>query len=510
MTTTAIYNTYHVKVANANVQPANANIQTEAIALVYRICQTLEEEGITYCHWKSNAALDRSARGDNDLDLLVSRADGTRFGEIMHRLGLKQAVDPPGERLPGVLSYYGYEPAAERLVHVHAHYQLVLGQDRTKNYRLPLEEAYLASAVRQGLFRVPSPEFELIVFTIRMVIKHLTWDAVLTRQGSLAPSEQQELVYLQSRVDWGTIQRLLAEHMPWIDVSVFEQAVEALLPGTDLQTRMRSGLRLQRQLATHSRRAPWLDPPIKLWRRVALKVEQRLMGRSLRKTPAHGGALIAVVGGDGSGKSTAVQGVYRWLCKDLNVVKVHLGKPPRSWLTLPVDAILKLERDLVGPRERTVKALVATGSPMRYVHMLRFVCTARDRYRAYRRAQRVATNGGLVICDRYPLPTLKMTDGPLLDQVIARGVDNALTRWMARIERHYSAQIMPPDLLIVLRVDPEIAVLRRHDEDAAWVRERGREIVEADWQQTPAHLIDAGQPQADVLAELKSLVWANL
>jgi hypothetical protein len=69
---------------------------------------------------------------------------------------------------------------------------------------------------------------------------------------------------------------------------------------------------------------------------------------------------------------------------------------------------------------------------------------------------------------------------------------------------------MSPELLIVLRVDPEIAVMRRSDEDADWVRRRGREIYEADWQHSPAHLIDAGQPQADVIAELKSIVWANL
>src|SRR5690606_526959 len=143
-------------------------------------------------------------------------------------------------------------------------YQLVLGQDRTKNYRLPLEEPYLASAVQRGLFRVPAPEFELIVFAVRMVIKHLTWDAVLTRQGNLSSSEQQELVYLQSQVDWSTVQALLARHMPWVDVSVFEQAVEALLPGTELQTRIRSAHRLQRQLATQSRRPAWVDVIIKL------------------------------------------------------------------------------------------------------------------------------------------------------------------------------------------------------------------------------------------------------
>ena len=37
-----------------------------ALALVVRLCQTLNAESIEYCHWKSNEALSRSASGDND------------------------------------------------------------------------------------------------------------------------------------------------------------------------------------------------------------------------------------------------------------------------------------------------------------------------------------------------------------------------------------------------------------------------------------------------------------
>ncbi len=50
-----------------------------ALDLIRRLCVTLEKEGINYCHWKSNAALDRSANGENDLDLLVHRLDISRF-----------------------------------------------------------------------------------------------------------------------------------------------------------------------------------------------------------------------------------------------------------------------------------------------------------------------------------------------------------------------------------------------------------------------------------------------
>src|SRR5215216_6509818 len=62
--------------------------------LIRKLCETLIEVQITYCHWKSNNALDRSASGDNDLDLLISRADASKFTEILYRLGFRQAQAP--------------------------------------------------------------------------------------------------------------------------------------------------------------------------------------------------------------------------------------------------------------------------------------------------------------------------------------------------------------------------------------------------------------------------------
>jgi len=177
------------------------------LGLVRTLCRALEAEGISYCHWKSNNALDRSASGDNDLDLLVSRADVPRFNSILGRLEFKLAKASSEKQLPGVVDYFGYDEAAGRLIHVHAHYQLVLGHDMAKNYRLPIEEPYLESAVQGELFKVPAVEFEFIVFVVRMVLKHYTWDVILGGQGSLKRAERAELDYLQARISQQRVNR---------------------------------------------------------------------------------------------------------------------------------------------------------------------------------------------------------------------------------------------------------------------------------------------------------------
>jgi thymidylate kinase len=79
-----------------------------------------------------------------------------------------------------------------------------------------------------------------------------------------------------------------------------------------------------------------------------------------------------------------------------------------------------------------------------------------------------------------------------------------------RREKSYYDQIVTPELLIVLRVDPEVAVQRKTDEDATFVRERNTEIWELEWAHTEANTIDASKSLPDVLAELKALTWLEL
>ncbi|KPK53596.1 MAG: hypothetical protein AMS22_07165 [Thiotrichales bacterium SG8_50] len=69
---------------------------------------------------------------------------------------------------------------------------------------------------------------------------------------------------------------------------------------------------------------------------------------------------------------------------------------------------------------------------------------------------------------------------------------------------------MWPELLIVLKLDPQVAVQRKTDEDGDYVRARSQLIWSFDWQQTPAYVIDASLRREDVLATLKSHIWSML
>jgi len=506
--------------------PSDTQSDPPALNLILRLCHALREEDINYCHWKSNNALDRSANGENDIDLLISRADAGRFSELLYRFGFKQARAPVDKQMPGVLDYYGYDEQSDKWVHVHAHYQLIMGDDMTKNFRFAIEEPYLESVVWDGLFKVPAIEFEFVVFVIRMVLKHSTWDAILSRQGKLKTSEQKELAYLQKNINQKRVNEILEDHLPHITKDLFKNCVLALQAGCPIWTRVRTGQELQTRLRANAYYPIPVDVFLKLWRRVILMIRRRIFRSSSKYNLEIGGALIAIVGGDGAGKSTAIDSLHAWLSKNFVSTKIHMGKPAWSWTTILTRFVLKVGQILgFYPLETSFdetieqKSLVSPGYP----YLIREVCRARDRYWTYIKARRFAAEGRLVILDRFPLPQIQLMDGAQAEQFIRQltagpqskrfltpRLDSRLARFLIRLEESYYDQIFLPELLFVLRVNPAIAVQRKTDEDSASVEKRSTEIWQLNWEKTDAYIIDASKPKTEVASELKTLIWSKL
>ena len=417
-------------------------------------------------------------------------------------------------QVPGVHDYYGYDVEARRLVHVRAHHQLVLGRDATKNYRLPIEQPYLASSLREGGCRVPAPEFEFVFSVIRMALKHLAWDAILLGQDDLSAEEHRELATLAARINQAEVHEILAEHLRYVNEAVFGACLQALEPRSSRWFRMQAGRRLRKSLRACERHpeiaAAWLG----LWRQFASSIRARVSGRTARGRFVGGGLLIGVVGGDGAGKSTQIAALDRWLSERFDISLFHFGRPRWSVLTVATRGMLKIGcmLGLYSFIERNEELTPGTGviGATLYPSLLRAACTARDRYLTYAAARRLVNSGAVVVCDRYPLPGLIPMDGPQVVRWVGSLQDKWLIRKLAALEERYYCRIARPDMLVVLRGDPDICASRKSAEEAPSARARCNQVWTFDWRQTPAYVIDADRPQAEVCAELQDLVWSKL
>ncbi len=479
------------------------------LGFVATLCTALAAKGIDYCHWKSNPFLDRSASGDNDLDLLVSRRDAQAFTELLWSLDVKEALAPETDDLPGVRNYYGHDRQTGRLVHIHAHFQLVLGNDLSKNYRLPVEQAYLDSSTQGELFRVPAPEFELVILVIRMVLKHATWDAILMRHNDLSPSERRELDCLSTPQILARLDPALSR-LGLIDRSMFDLCLRALQRGSSVWTRVMAGEQLQKALDACARQPHSIDLLMKFSRRAWLPILSHAFHYAPRNRTANGGLFVAIVGGDGAGKTTVIDELDEWLSDTFQVERLHMGKPAWSWTTIIVRGILKIGTVL---RLYSFEGDVyeESSGPHGFAWFVRALCTARDRYLTYARARRSSSNGSIVICDRYSFPGFMQTDGPQCELALkASHTENRVLRLLARLENSYYQQIHLPDFLIVLKLDPEVAVKRKIDETELSVRARSSEVWGLDWTAMSASVVDASRSKAETLSCVRDLVWARL
>ena len=221
--------------------------------------------------------------------------------------------------------------------------------------------------------------------------------------------------------------------------------------------------------------------------------------------------LIAIVGCDGSGKSTVSEAVLAIARRFGKAEAVHLGKQSgnvgRALARLPLvggrfdrtiaKQTLKVNGTKGGKNPKLIAALVIYGFQIR-------------RLRRFRRMLALWRSDTIIVADRFPqldLPTAY--DGPVM---IAGAPGNPMVRWLAGRERRqfeWMTQVRP-DLVIRLNVDFETAFARKPDHKPEALRRKIAATPQFRFGGAPIVEIDSLQPLAMVLAEAEAAVVRTL
>ena len=158
-------------------------IDNAGLSLLMMILNDFRHQAISYCYWKSSRRLPSVLAGEGDLDLLIARRDQHRAQAILLACGLKRFPSVAMREHPAIESYLGYDQSSGRLVHLHLHFRLVVGERLHKNYSIPWETEILARAISHPTFpvKILDPATEAVLVTVRTCLELRRADPVTLR-----------------------------------------------------------------------------------------------------------------------------------------------------------------------------------------------------------------------------------------------------------------------------------------------------------------------------------------
>ena len=175
---------------------SGAEIMT-GLRVIKILSEKLDVEDICYCHWKSNEHLHAAMVAATDLDILVEKNKSLTIKQILSEIGFKHFAPTSFRMYPAIEDYLSFDEDTGRLIHLHLHYQLTVGEKHLKGYHLPWEHLVLSTRqfdVEEQVY-VVDPNVEMLLLLVRDALKIRTRNLLLDCFGMPYFSEKTLIEY---------------------------------------------------------------------------------------------------------------------------------------------------------------------------------------------------------------------------------------------------------------------------------------------------------------------------
>jgi thymidylate kinase len=232
-----------------------------------------------------------------------------------------------------------------------------------------------------------------------------------------------------------------------------------------------------------------------------------------RRRLPYGGMLVAVLGIDGSGKTTAVERLEKDFAVQINVTRVFLGngKSGSSWFRRILFFIFgararwKAHRKMRRSDSKTEKRNVP------WYYLLWMCLCLFDKRKNLASALSGRANGTLVLSDRWPQSQIKNNhDGP---RIYGMGKVKGFTAFVAGREHSLlkKVEMIPPDIIFRLIVSPDTAMKRKPGEFTYEEAKRNMGFMcQIEWPQSLVVDVDAEQSCEEVHNRIATIIWKHL
>ncbi len=480
--------------------------------IILDLFSKLNEENVTYCHWKSTEHLAASFEAKTDLDVLVSRYHARTCESVLLAVGFVRARTPDARTYPCVEDYLFYDAELQRWIHFHMHYQLPCGDRWVKSYRTPIEDYLLQNRVYLKQYNIYNidPVSEYLFFITRM---HMKWATPIKKSSVLQENEFLAQLLKDNGINSENLKSHFVKHPLCVD-GTFAIAEAYFLKSPESISSKQVNL-FQKQLLVYRRMGRLTFFRLNISRyllRLHIEFYRRILKDYSfgRRAIVNGSRLFSFVGMDGSGKSTMIDEVYREMGKQLNVTRIFLGTGRsgaglfRKFIFIIYDFKSKKNRSTATENKGIKK--ISLGK-LFWIYLC-----LRDRNKELTKLHRSAANGNVVLIDRWPQRAITdFADAPkLAEYVNAKG----LAGYLARREADFYTKIesINIDKHLLFDIQPETSLKRKPNELTLDLAIKYREVMHnlrADIYKN-CDFIDAEKSYGEVKNKVCKIVWNTI
>jgi thymidylate kinase len=463
---------------------------------VVQLNKDLISANIRYIHWKSNIHIIDGLVGDTDLDILVHPDDKEAFESIIVQSFFTQVISPIWCNYPHVDDFVGCDPETSTMIHLHIHYQMITGFKRVKHFVIPWEEEVLKSRIidKETGWATPSFVDEFIIFIIRIQLKsHLR--SFFLKKSFYPDHIISEYKFLSNRVG----KNQLLSRTNEFGIKLNDKDANILLSNNyDLIKNV--GSKIIAQIPNGARYSLIATFFISFYKGVLYWNSRRIHkngGLSIFKKVLKGSGLsVALIGVDGSGKSSVTQSTVEWLIPKVDAHIIYMGSGiGKKGSMEKIRSNLRKKNPINNRNNSFFRVFVRSVFDTMLIVRKTIVI---------KKIKKMSNCGSIVIMDRFPQNQFfGINDGPKIPKL--------KSLFLLRIIENYCFKIIDqntPDLVIRLDIDFKTSMSRKPDHNPDVIREKVTNIKKINFNNTV--VVDAKKDIENVILTVKRVLWAAI
>lgn len=485
------------------------------LSSIEKFILALDDNGIMYCHWKSNEHLNEALEGETDLDMLFEFAQRTKLEQVFDNCGLKRFRATPLMQYNAIEDYIGFDQETAKIWHVHTHYRMTLGEKHFKGYTItPWGKIFLSDRIKgeAGVW-VSDPSDEFVVLLCRIALK-LRWRDINKYIGK---DDNAEIAWLREQITQDSIiaaaNKMVGKKSGEKIMELFNSNITKKAQFISLQKTLRMELK---HFTGYNRFGSWLTRTRRESFWLLGGVKRRLGWASFsanRRVSPSGGLVVAILGSDGAGKTTTIDYVKNQFNKKIDTVSIYLGSGDgsSSLLRKPMKIIAKkvggkgvghaVEKAIQEKKQISGKARLYS-----IAKVIWSITLAMEKNKKLKQITKARNNGMLVLTDRYPQSdTPGAGDGPLLYRYFDHGgVLGRIALWEYQVYKSFSSN--PPDLAVKLIVPTDIAIKRKPEMTQEEIENKRNIVLNMNIAKEVV-VVDTSAPFIKTRGEIMAAIW---